>query len=422
MTTTALRKHRIWAPDRIASAAGRVRLPFNAANLAAGLTAGLWYAFGAIPLQLEAGAKLGLPPAVAASAFFIFWFTGAVSGILLSLRYKQPLAITWTIPGLIFLAGAGTRYTFSELVGASIVAGLLIVILGLLRVGERLRRWIPLPVVVGTFAGGVLHYASGIFDLLKSQPLLGGSAIAGYLLARKVARSWLPPVAGTAGAGLLAALLAGAASGGRPATLAGAAPTLTLVSPAFNPGSFLAVSLPLVVFGLVIGNVQGIGLLVSKGYRPPADLMNVVVGLNSIVNALFGGHPSTVARNGVAIVAGEEAGPAEKRYAANLVASIVALGIACSATTATGLLGLVPAALVATLAGLALLSALTNALHKTVVSDQPLSGLLALAMAGSGIGWLGIGSAFWALVGGLLVALLVEGSPLRKVQMPAKSG
>ena len=81
-----------------------LRADLNGANVAAGVTAGLWYAFGAIPIQLEAAASFDLTPEAASSWFFIIWFTGAVSSVLFTLRYRQPLAITWTIPGLVFLA------------------------------------------------------------------------------------------------------------------------------------------------------------------------------------------------------------------------------------------------------------------------------------------------------------------------------
>jgi hypothetical protein len=43
----------------------------NAANLAAGLTAGLWYAFGAIPIQLSATEQLEVPPDIASSWFCV---------------------------------------------------------------------------------------------------------------------------------------------------------------------------------------------------------------------------------------------------------------------------------------------------------------------------------------------------------------
>src|SRR5712691_12027402 len=62
----------------------------NAANVSAGVTAGLWYAFGAIPLQISAAEKPHLSPAVASSWFFVIWLTGAIASIPLTLRYGNP--------------------------------------------------------------------------------------------------------------------------------------------------------------------------------------------------------------------------------------------------------------------------------------------------------------------------------------------
>src|SRR5215213_10957647 len=73
----------------------------------------------------------------ASSWFFIIWFTGVVSSILFTLRYRQPLAINWTIPGLVFLATVSDRYTLPEIAGASLVAGIMILILGFLGIGAR---------------------------------------------------------------------------------------------------------------------------------------------------------------------------------------------------------------------------------------------------------------------------------------------
>ena len=181
----------------------------NSANIAAGVTAGLWYAFGAIPIQIEAAASFRLTPEAASSWFFIIWFTGAVSGILFTLRYRQPLAITWTIPGLVFLATVGDRYTLPEIAGASLAAGLMIVALGFLGVGAHLMRWLPLPIVMGMFAGSIFSYATGIFEQLGTQPWVVGAAIVGYLGARGLGRSWFPPVAGAVVAGLAGAAMSG---------------------------------------------------------------------------------------------------------------------------------------------------------------------------------------------------------------------
>ena len=382
-----------------------LRADLNGANVAAGVTAGLWYAFGAIPIQLEAAASFDLTLEAASSWFFIIWFTGAVSSILFTLRYRQPLAITWTIPGLVFLATVSDLYSLPEIAGASLAAGIMILALGFLGVGARLMRWLPLPIVMGMFAGSILGYATGIFEQLGAQPWVVGAAIVGYLGARGLGRTWLPPVGGAVVAGLAAAAVAGQV---HPEAFRWSLPAVVPLEPAFDPGSLLAVSVPLVVMAIGIGNVQGLGMLVNQGYRPPTNLLTIVIGINSIINAVFGGHPSTVARNGVAILAGDDAGPRDQRYVANLIASLFAFFLALSAMTASALLEVFPISLVASLAGLAILSVLMDALQKTVATDLRLGAFFALIIAASPFTMLGIGSAFWALVGGFLVSLLLE--------------
>jgi benzoate membrane transport protein len=383
----------------------------NAANLAAGLTAGLWYAFGAIPIQLSATEQLQLPPDIASSWFFVIWVTGAIASIPLTLRYRQPLAITWTIPGLVFLASTGDRYSPGELAGASLVAGVLIVALGLVGFGTALMRWLPFPIVMGMFAGSILGYVTGIFEQLDTAPGVVGAAIAGYLGARALGRSWLPPVAGALALGLTAAAVAGQV---HPAAFEWSPPHIELSAPVLGVESVLALSIPLVVMAVGIGNVQGIGMLLSKGYAAPVDRLTVVVGVNSVVNAIFGGHPSTVARNGVAILASEDAGPREQRYVANLVSSLCALFLGFSATTAATLLDVLPVSLVVALAGLAILTAFVEALQRSFTGDLPMGALFAFGIAASPLTLLGVGSAFWALVGGMLASLVVERPMLRR--------
>ncbi len=159
-------------------------------------------------------------------------------------------------------------------------------------------------------------------------------------------------------------------------------------------------------------------MLVTKGYRPPINLLTVVVGANSVVNALFGGHPSTVARNGVAMLAGDDAGPRDQRYVANLVASLFALFLALSATTANTLLHVLPISLVAALAGLAILAAFVDALQTAIATDLPVGAFFALAIAASPLTLFGVGAASWALVGGVLTSLVERPMLIRTLRVP----
>jgi benzoate membrane transport protein len=384
----------------------------NGANVAAGLTASLFYTFGAVPLFLAAAADLSLSPASSSSWFFIIFFTSGAFSIAGSLWFRQPIAIGWSIPGLVFLATNAGRYSLAEMAGAGIVAGLAMVGLGGLGLGERLTRWLPLPIVMGVFAGSVLGYASGIFVHFQAQPWAVGAALIGYLGARALGRAWLPPIGGAVAAGVATAVLAGQVN------LAGLRwdpPVIEPVWPAFSPTGVIALALPLVVMSIAIGNVQSIGFLVSQGYRPPIRLLTVLTGVMTVANALFGGHAATLQRNGAAILAGAEAGPRRHRYVASLIASAYALALAFAAGAAGALPGLLPSGLIAALAGLALLTALMDALKKTIETDLPVGAFFALAIAASPLTLLGVGSAFWALVGGLAVSLLLERPALARI-------
>jgi benzoate membrane transport protein len=388
----------------------------NGANVAAGVTAGLFYAFGAIPILLDSMASLGISSRAAVSWFFVTFMTSALGSLFLTLRYRLPLPIGWSVPALVFLVGAGGRYSHAEMAGACLVAGVAIVALGLFGVGERLVRWLPLSIIMGMFAGNVLGTASGTFKQLEIQPWVVGAAIAGYVGARAVGRSWCPPLAVAFAAGLLVAAIAGQV---HPNAFAWSAPVADPMRPRFDPVSVLTLSLPLVVIAIGMGGVQGMGFLAGEGYRPPVRVLTVWIGLTTLVNAGFGGHVATIQNNGVAVLGGPDAGPRDQRYVGSVVASVLAFLLGLCAATAGSLLAILPAGFVPALAGLALLSVLMDALRKATQSELPMGAFFALAIAASRVTLLGIGAAFWALVGGLLVSFCLERPALRRAWQSA---
>jgi benzoate membrane transport protein len=384
----------------------------NSASVMVGLTAGLGYTFGAVPLFLGATSSLNLSPEARSSWFFIIFFTSAVASLVLTLRYRQPLAIGWTSPGLLLLVSFGDRFTLPELAGAGLVAGVVMLALGLLGLGERAERWIPRPIVMGVFVGSVLSYASGIFTHFAAEPSTVGAALAGYLGARALGRSWLPPMGGAVVAGVGVAGLAGRV---QLHALSWSPPQVTPAWPVIDLANILALAVPLVVISLGVGGVQGIGILESQGYRPPTRLITMVIGVNSLINSIFGGHPASMQAQGMAILASPEAGPREQRYVASIVAALCALLLALGANAAGALPSVLPTGLVASLAGLALVSPVLDALRKAVASDLPIGGFFALAIASSSLTAFGIGAAFWALLGGLMVSLLLERGALLRL-------
>jgi len=221
--------------------------------VSAGVTAGLGYAFSAIPLQISAAEKLHLSPAVASSWFFVIWLTGAMASIPLTLRYRQPLAITWTIPAWFSSPAPAAASRPGSSQGASLVAGVLIVALGLLGVGARLMRWLPFPIVMGMFAGSIFGCVTGIFEQLdlhqvSSELQLQAISEPGRSAARGC-RRW--PAR---------SFWDSRAQGSRvkhPEAMRWSASHVEPVAPVLGSGGVLALSVPLVVMAIGIGTTRG---------------------------------------------------------------------------------------------------------------------------------------------------------------------
>ncbi len=289
---------------------------FNMAAFWAGITGFVWYAFGTVPLHIAVSSQLGLTIAQSSSWMFIVWFSGAVSSIALSLRFRQPIPITWTIPGLVYLGTLAGKYSLAEMIGANLMAGVLIIALGLLGVGARIMAWLPLPIVMGMFAGSIMDYITRMVSATVKDAVVAGVTVAAFLIGRALKNPKVPPLGLAMIAGGIVVYLTGTFSA---APIEWALPTVAVPEIAFSFPAFIAISLPMLILAMGLGNVQGLGFLMAQGYNVPINLTTVVVGINSVVNALFGGHAAIVARTGVAIFAAPDAGPHSGRYWANLI-------------------------------------------------------------------------------------------------------
>ncbi|HEX5635126.1 MAG TPA: benzoate/H(+) symporter BenE family transporter, partial [Gemmatimonadales bacterium] len=181
---------------------------------------------------------------------------------------------------------------------------------------------------------------------------------------------------------------------------------------AFEPAAIAAVSVPLVVLAMGLGNVQGLGFILGQGYAVPVDRVTRAVAAASLVNALFGGAPATVARNGAAILAAPDAGAPHERYRAVVISSALTVLLALAAAPAAVLLAVLPPGFVVTLAGVALVSSMQDALEKAFTAELRFGALTAFVVAVSPFVLLGIPSAFWALIAGVAASLLTERAQL----------
>ena len=383
----------------------------NAAALSAGLTAFAYYTAAGVPLLIAVAGRLGLDAAHTSSWFFIVFFTAGITSVALSLTYRQPLPIGWSIPGVVYLGSLAGQFGFPELVGANLMAGALIVVLALLGLGGRLLAVLPLPIALGMFGGSLQANLSELVSSTVDDLAVAGATVAGYLLGRLVGARHVPPVALAAACGGVATLLAQRAT---PTPIAWAPPTLLMPEAQFSAPAFLAVSLPLVVLSVGLGNVQGLGFLLAQGYRVPADPITLVMGLQSVVNALFGGHQAILGRAGVAILASAEAGPPAGRYWGSVIGNGLLVPVAFAATCMASLLSVLPHAYLVALAGLALWPSFQEALTKALGGWLRLGATVAFVVAATPFSVGGIPSACWALLAGLVVSLVAERGEFRE--------
>jgi benzoate membrane transport protein len=378
---------------------------FDQASLWAACTAAVWYFTGITTLMLAVGGQLGFTDAQTTSSVAIVWITSAVGTLGLALVYRQPIAITTNSVGLIYLGTLAGRFTYEELAGAYLLTGMAFVALSLHRVCRQLVQGIPLTIMMGVVAGSFLDYGTRLVSATLQDAIVAGAAVAGYLAGRAWNHSRVPPVGLGILAGGLAVVLAQRTN---PVPLPWVPPTLIFGEPALSAPAVIAATIPLVLLMVGRDYVPALGFLVSQGYSVPARAVMAVVGLGSLVNAFFGGPPSTVSRDGGAILAGPEAGRHEGRYWSSVVVSFLMLAMALAAGSAVGLVALVPKSFITVLAGLAILGALHSCLEVTFSGPLRFGALVAFVVAATPFSLLGITSACWALVIGLAASLLVE--------------
>lgn len=180
--------------------------------------------------------------------------------------------------------------------------------------------------------------------------------------------------------------------------------------PDFGLASIIGIAIPLFIITMASQNIPGMAVLHANGYRLAPGPVFTTSGLFSALSALFGGHAVNLAALTAAMIAGEEAHPdPRRRYWAALVSGganmIVALlsGLVILFVTAA------PPILIQAVAGLALIGAFAGAANNALSdADARVPAAITFLVSASGITLLGIGGAFWGLVAGGGLYLLIR--------------
>jgi benzoate membrane transport protein len=325
--------------------------------------------------------------------------------VILTLYYRLPIVVTGNLFALIFIVSLGDDFTYSELVGAFIITGLLVLVVSVLGLTNRLSSIIPPPIVFGLLAGAIMPFVSNIFTALGELPFIVGSAVLAYLLSSRFFGNRVPAIFPAAAAGLTAVFLSGQIGSTSEVMLR---PVITFIEPDFSAAAIITVAPIVLVLISLQSNLPSVIYLKSQDFQPPHRMIDLVSTVGTIFGSFFGPIAVSVSLPITSLVSGFEAGALENRYRAGLLAASSAILIGLLAGIAAVLPVILPAQLLITLAGLAMVPVLSTALKRVAQGPLYLGPMFAFAIALSDISLLGFGSFFWALVIGTATSFLLE--------------
>ncbi|MFI7577303.1 benzoate/H(+) symporter BenE family transporter [Micromonospora sp. NPDC049497] len=350
---------------------------------------------------------VGATDAQAASGLLALCVASGAVAVWLGLRYRLPMSVAWSTPGAALLVATGAvPGGWPVAVGAFLVAGLLIVAAGLVPPLGRAVAAIPKPIAGAMLAGVLLPLCTAPVRALVDVPRLAVPVVVAWLLLHRFARRWAVP--GALAVAVVAIAVTTPAGGLRDV---GLRPAFALTTPAWEASALVGLALPLFLVTMAAQNVPGTAVLVGYGYRPPFGAALRATGLASVLAAPAGGHAVNLAAITAALAAGPDAHPdPDRRWIASVTAGLGLALLGLGAGVATALVALAPPVLIEAVAGLALLGALATALTSALAEpDAREAAVVTFVVTASGVTLLGVGGAFWGLVAGGLLLLLLRG-------------
>ncbi len=383
----------------------------------------------AVPLAIIVVAVLAIPLATAQALDFTPDQTGAwlfalyavpgLLSLLLTRLYHQPLFFGWNGFVIAFFASLAGQVRYTDLLGATLVGGAVVALLGALGLTSRVAALVPGPVVFAVVAASVLPFVVEVFDGVGQEPVVIAGTFLAYVLGRRFLDARIPPILPALVAGLV---LTGVT--GRFGTFpdAWSAPPLVPTMPTFALPAILTVVPIFVALIAFQANLTAVVYLRSQGYQPPERLIELASGLGSMASAVLGPVPICMISVLTPLTAGPEAGGREVRHWSVYAVGTILIVIALGAGIAARLPSFLPLPLLFALAGLALVGVLAQALGEMVRGPLLLGPLFAFVAGSSQLTLFGLGPLFWALVIGTGVSLVLEAEALRKLRATAEVG
>ncbi len=326
-----------------------------------------------------------------------------LSGALLSLKFKMPVVLAWSTPGAALLAAAPAGLTWPVTIGIFIFAAVLMIIVGVTPVLGRLIVQIPSSVASAMLAGVLLPFCLELFRLGSVDPLLIASLVIIFLAARQRAPIYalILVLISAIGFTTMRQDMGPIATGRIFGSLLPVMPIPDLVS-------IVSLGIPLFLVTLVSQNLPGLVVLRSADYAPPAGPIIAITGLTSLTFAPIGAHGINLAAITATLCTGSDAHPEHsKRWQVGVIYGFIYLLLAAFAPALVRLFLALPSTVIMSVTGIALIPPLIGSVEKMMSEKKDYDAAIVTFLAtGSGVVFLGLGSAFWGLIAGMMAIAL----------------
>ena len=353
---------------------------------------------GPMVIFIQAAHVGGISDEMLSSWIWAISIGAGLSGIILSVLLKAPIITAWSAPGSALLLHLFPAITMPEVVGAYLTAAIITTIIALSGYFERIVKFVPQGIAAAMIAGILFQFGIQAFLAASELPGVVMAMVAVYLLARRFIPTFTVVLVAITGFACVVFLDLASLSDVK---IALAQPIFTF--PEFNLFVFFSFSIPLVVVSLTGQFLPGLVILRLDGYQQPSRAIVGGTSFISIFTAFFGGISIVLAAITAAICTGKESHPdPKKRYVAGIANGVFYLIGGTFAGTIVLLFNAIPSEVVATLAGLALISAIVaNIRLLSANSDSIEPAVITFLVTASNMSIAGLGSAFWGIMIGM---------------------
>ena len=356
-------------------------------------------------LVIQSAQLLGASTAQITSWFWALGLGIGLSGLILSWKFKYPVATSWSTAGLALILATANGYSLYEAIGAFLVCGLLTAILGFSGIFQKVLTHIPQSLTSAMLAGVLLKFGIALFASMQNDWEFILSLLAVYILSKRLSPRYSIVITVIAGVVLCPLFLQFHVS-----TIQFSLAQPVWMAPEFSWSAIFGLALPLFVINMASQYLPGLAMIKSYGYQPNVNQLIGWTGVAQTIFAPFGCFSANIAAISAAISLDDQAHPdSKKRYIAGMSCGFFYILMGLFAATLTSILMSFPGVFMTALAGIALLGTIG---HNIAIAFQDVSereaALMTFLFSASGIQFFGIGSAFWGLLFGFAVSIILK--------------